>query len=58
MDYGDILLSLKDIEFNVNIYNIKYIQTELKTKVLEWDILNPDQLINLEINNKRKTSII
>ena len=58
MDYGDILLSLKDIEFNVNIYNIKYIQTELKTKVLEWDILNPDQLINLEINNKRRTSII
>ena len=25
--------------------------SELKT--LEWDILNPDQLINLEINNKR-----
>ena len=24
----------------------------------EWDILNPDQLINLEINNKRRTSII
>ena len=30
--------------------------TELKT--LEWDIFNPDQLINLEINNKKKTSII
>ena len=29
---------------------------ELKT--LEWDILNPDRLINLEINNKRRTSII
>ena len=28
-------------------------QTELKT--LEWDILNPDRLINLEINNKRRT---
>ena len=25
---------------------------------LEWDILNPDQLINLEINNNRITSII
>ena len=28
---------------------------ELKT--LEWDILNPDRLINLEINNKRKSTI-
>ena len=25
---------------------------------LEWDILNPDRLINMEINNKRRTSII
>ena len=25
---------------------------------IEWDILNPDQLINLEIKNKRRTSII
>ena len=25
---------------------------------IQWDILNPDRLINLEINNKRKTSII
>jgi len=32
------------------------LQHELKT--LEWDILNPDRLINLEINNKRRTSII
>jgi len=24
--------------------------------ILEWDILNPDRLINLEINKKRKTS--
>ena len=30
---------------------------ELKTS-LEWDILNPDRIINLEINNKRGTSII
>ena len=28
---------------------------ELKTK--EWDILNPDQLINLEIKKKRRSSI-
>ena len=32
------------------------IWTELKT--LEWNILNPDQLIDLKIINKRKTSII
>jgi len=36
--------------------NISKEQTQLKT--LEWDILNPDRLINLEINNKRRTSII
>jgi len=30
--------------------------SELKT--LERDIINPDRLINLEINNKRRTSII
>ena len=30
--------------------------TELKT--LEWDILNPDRLINLDTNNKRRTSLI
>ena len=29
---------------------------ELKT--LEWNILNPDRLINLEIKNKGRTSII
>jgi len=23
----------------------------------KWDILNPDRLVNLEINNKRRTSI-
>jgi len=27
-------------------------------ETLEWDILNPDRLINLEINNKRRISII
>ena len=27
-------------------------------KSLEWDILNADRLINLEINNKRRASII
>ena len=31
-------------------------QSELKT--LEWGILNPECFINLEINYKRRTSII
>ena len=34
----------------------KFPCSELKT--LEWDMPNPDWLINLEINNKRRTSII
>ena len=29
MDYGDVLVSSKDIKFNVYIYNIKYIQTDV-----------------------------
>ena len=33
----------------------KIVQSELRT--LEWDIRNPDQLIILEIKNKRRTSI-
>ena len=33
-----------------------FLKIELKT--LEWDILNPDRSINLEINYKRRTSII
>ena len=31
-------------------------KTEPELKTLEGDILNPDLLINLEINNKRRTS--
>ena len=34
----------------------KRIYPELKT--LEWDILNLNRFINMEINNKRRTSII
>ena len=34
----------------------KYGETELKT--LEWDILNPDRIINLEIKTERRTSNI
>jgi len=32
------------------------IPPELKT--FEWDILNPDRIINLEIKNERRTSNI
>ena len=35
---------------------MKHLHPELKT--IEWDILHLNQLINLEINNKRITSII
>ena len=34
------------------------INTVPERKTLEWDILNPDLLINLVINNKRRTSNI
>ena len=37
------------LEYNKeNLQNILVFGTE----TLEWDILNPDQLINLELNNK------
>ena len=42
--------NLKKIHENALIKND---QSALKT--LEWDILNPDRSINLEINNKRRT---
>ena len=48
-----ILSKQKVSEIKRNSY---VIWAELKT--LEWDILNPDLFINLEINNKRRTSII
>jgi len=40
---------------------LKIIHTEVPRSelgTLEWDILNPDQFIILEIKNKRRTSII
>ena len=40
----------------INIKICRNIKPELKT--LEWDILNHDLLINLEINNIRRTSNI
>ena len=44
------------VECRTKIPRNKKIIPELKT--LEWNILNPDRLINLEINNMRRTSII
>ena len=50
----------------ISIYNLEIhtfftiitqkVRSELKT--LEWDILNPDRIINLEIKNERRTSNI
>jgi len=41
---------------DLDIHKTRVSGSELKS--LEWDILNPDLLINLEINNKRRTSNI
>ena len=39
--------------------NFRYApEVKPELKKLEWDILNPVRLINLEINNKRSTSLI
>ena len=49
----------KDWRFKINNFETricaasKLIYSELKT--LEWDVFNPDPLINLEINKKRRT---
>ena len=43
------------LSINPDIHHSKVPSSELKT--LEWNILNPDRWINLEINNKRRTSI-
>ena len=40
----------------VSMYKISTIK-QSGVKTLEWDILNPNRLINLEINNKRRISI-
>ena len=40
----------------LSVYCLFNICPELKT--LEWDILNPDRIINLEIKNERRTSAI
>ena len=53
---SNICFSYSEKIVGIQISIIIFLRSELKT--LEWDILNPDRLINLEINNKRRTSII
>ena len=48
--------ALNIMNFSVKIVSHKINYSELKT--LEWNILNPDRLINLEINNKSRICII
>ena len=48
-----VLIVISNMRMLVPKYSFRI---ELNT--YEWNILNPDRLINLEINNKRGTSII
>ena len=40
--------------------NVSWVPVKMfpELKTLEWDILNPDRIINLEIKNERRTSNI
>ena len=54
-------LDVRDLQYatfsqKLSAFDLFLMPSELKT--LECDILNSDRLINLEINNKRRTSII
>ena len=40
------------------MYNFALVKKATELKTLEWDILNPDLLTNLEIKFMRKTSHI
>ena len=53
--YKNRLVSILS-RINLDIHHSKVFSSELRT--LEWDILNPDRLINLEINNLRSVSSI
>ena len=48
-------LALKDVL--IVISNMRMLVPKYSFRI-EWNILNPDRLTNLEINNKRRTSII
>ena len=47
-----------ELECGPGLFFSKSVEIFSELKTFEWDNLNPDQLINLEINNKRRTSII
>ena len=51
IDYLQLNKTLLNLKKN-NIFHI------LDLKTFEWDILNTDRFINLEIKNERRTSII
>ena len=51
----------RDLQHKVLTSRLKTLEWDImkpELGTLEWDILKPDRLINLEINNKRRTSII
>ena len=55
--------ALVELVVTAKVENIPNMETHIFTisselKTLEWDILNPYRLINLEINNKGLPSII
>ena len=49
-------ISVHTVHTVYTVHTVHIVHTELKT--LEWDILNPDRIINLEIKNERRTSNI
>ena len=66
-----IFLEFDYFKGTVNVISIKKLYVELhflyttvpfktlpELKTFEWDILNPDRIINLEIKNERRTSNI
>ena len=44
----------RGLSLNPDIHHSKVFSSEIGT--FEWDILNPDRIINLEIKNERRTS--
>ena len=59
---SEILIHIFNIQkdrFTIEAFaTSSFFQKTPELKISEWDNLNPDRLINLEINNKRITSII
>ena len=58
-EFNYIILEINiRVRSSIDLDNHKTRVSGSELKSLEWDILNPDLLINLEINNKRRTSNI